>query len=315
MFLALMIVATAGAWFSTLSVATGNARQQLQSEESAWRTLTQELAKTQAEREASAAKVKQLEAEVRGGGASAGMDPALAVFLLSNDGRPASPEIQNKILAELRRRGGSSSASYVLVSKAALRTTTLPPLKPFPESHRLSDAVRGLLAITPEEQQSVEAAFARSHEEAASWAKANVQREGPSGNMLARYTIPAGPAFEQASTERLFSVISATLGKERSELLRGSFEFFRIDGDGAIGNGTNILEIYRTPGQATLGYRAGLRWKTSNGSSEAINTDPVPIQPDKFPVGFSFVFPGGWREIAQRESFELPEGASESSQH
>ncbi|HWQ92033.1 MAG TPA: hypothetical protein VN673_10205 [Clostridia bacterium] len=301
-----MIVATASAWFGSLSVATRRARQQLRTEESIWRTLTQELAETQAEREALTAKVDQLQIESRG--VTAAVDPVLASFLLSKEGRPASPETQEKILAEFGR-GRNSSAGYVLVSKAALRTTALRPLKPFPESHRLSEVVCSVLAITPEEQQSVEAAFAQTFEKTAAWAKANVQRDGPSENMLVRYTLPADPEFERVSTEKLFSAINATLGKERGELMRGYFEHFRVYEDGAMGNRTNILEIHRTPGQSTLGYRSGWKWE----NSEAINTYPEPIAADKFPACFFFVFPGGWQEVAQRESFDLPEGVTESS--
>ena len=156
---------------------------------------------------------------------------------------------------------------------------------------------------TPEEQQSVEVAFAEAFEADAGWAKANMQREGPEGNMLVRYTLPTDPAFEQALTSKLFSTIKAAVGEERGDLLRAYFEQYRLYADGGIVDRTNILEVHRLSGQPGLGYRSGWKWE----NSEAINTYPEPIKPNRFPAAFFFVFPGGWQEVAEREGFELPE--------
>jgi hypothetical protein len=300
--LAITIFATAGVCLFALSHTAGLGRQQLQAGQTAWRTQTQQLAEVQAEQVALVAKVRDLKRDLQDGAAAAAPDSALADFLLTNDSRSASPEMQDKMLAGFGR-GGNSSNNYVLVSKAALRTTTLRPLQTFPNGHKLTDAVRGLLAITPEEQESVEAAFAEAFSADAVWAKANVQREGPSGDVLVRYTIPADPAFEQPLTRKLFSTINAAVGEERGELLRGYFQTYRLYEDGAIGDRTNILEIHHVSGQPGLGYRSGWKWE----NSETINTYPEPIKPNKFPYAFFFVFPGGWQEIAQREGFELPE--------
>ncbi|MEY2429143.1 MAG: hypothetical protein QOJ40_2028 [Verrucomicrobiota bacterium] len=300
--LALTSFATAGICFLALSNITSHGRQQLRANQNAWLTQTQQLAEVQAEQGALAAKIRDLKHELRSGAAAASMDPALVEFLLTNGSKSASPEMQDKLLAGFGR-GGNSSSRYVLVSKAALRDTTLRPLKTFPNGEKLTDAVRGVLAITPEEQQAVEAAFAGAFDAIAVWAKANVQRDGPSGDLLVRYTIPADQKFEQASTSKLFSIINATVGDERGELMRKYFEINRFSEDGGIGDGTNVFEIHRISGQAGLGYRSGREWENSS----AINTYPEPIKPDRFPSAFFFVFPGGWQEIAQREGFELPE--------
>lgn len=300
--LALTIFATAGFCFYALSNAAGRRQQQFLANQSAWLVQTQQLAEVQAEQAALVEKVRDLKHELRSGIPTAPIDPALMNFLLTNDIESASLEIQDKILTEFGR-GGNSSSSYVLVSKAALTNSTLKPLKTFPNGEKLTDAVRGLLAITPEEQQSVEAAFAKTFDTVAAWAKANVQREGPSDDMLVRYTIPADPIFAQALTNKLFSTINAAIGDERSGLMRNFFEHWRISEDGAIGDRTNILSVHRISGQPGLGYRAGWKWE----HSEAINTYPEPIKPKNFPYAFFFLFPGGWQEVAQREGFDLPE--------
>ncbi len=301
--LALVILTTAAASFLALSNTTTRGRLRLRAGQGDLRELTLQLAQMQAQQSVLARKVRELQRERGFGLAAASIEPALLEFLLTSDIKSASPEMQEKILAGFGP-GGKSSANYVLVSKAALKTTTLKPLKTSPEWQKLTDAVRGVLAITPEEGQAVEAAFAQTFEGIAAWAKANVQREGPSGDMLVRYTIPADPAFEQASTEKLFSTISATIGDERGQLLRGYFEHWRIYEDGAIGNRTNIFEIHRISGQPGFGYRSGWKWE----NSEAVNTYPEPIRPDRFPAAFRLLFPGGWQEVAERESFELPQG-------
>lgn len=301
--LALMILASAGAGLFALNHAAAHGRQQLQAEQTAWRTQAEALAQAQAEQAVLTAKLRDLQRQGQASAPAATLDPALADSLLTNNLPPGSPELQEKLLAAFGA-GANSSAGYVLVTKAALKASTLRPLKTFPDNEKLTDAVRGVLAITPQEQQSVEAAFADAFAAAATWAKANVQRGGPSGDMLVRYTIPADTNFEQASTEKLFSTVNGILGQERNDLLRGYFQAHRIFEDGAIGDRTNILEIYRVPGQSALRYRAGWKWE----NAEAINTRPEPIKLARFPAAFSFVFPGGWQEIARREGIELREG-------
>jgi hypothetical protein len=301
-FLTTTIFAAAGACLFALNNATTRLQQQLRVNRTAWLAQTRQLAEVRAEQTALTVKVRELNHESRSGGGTGSMDQALVDLLLTNDIRFASLEMHDKVLAALGR-GANSSSSYVLVSKAALANTALAPIKTFPNGEKLTDAVRGILAITPEERQSVEAAFAEALDAVAAWAKANVLREGPSADMLVRYTIPTDLAFEQALTNKLFSTINAAIGNERGELMRRYFEYSRISEDGAIGERTNILSIHRISGQPGLGYRAGWKWQ----DSEAINTYPEPIKPDGFPYAFYFVFPGGWQEVAQREGFELPE--------
>jgi len=101
----------------------------------------------------------------------------------------------------------------------------------------------------------------------------------------------------------LFLKINSAIGDERGDLLRKYFESYGLYEDGAIGDRTNILAVYRIAAPLGYAYRAGWRWADR---SEAINTFPEPIKPDNFPLAFRFVFPGGWPEVAQRENFELP---------
>ncbi len=304
--LALTIFSTAGVCLVALSNAASRNQQQLLANQAAGFAQAQQLAEIQSEQVALVAKVGDLKRELRSSAATTSIDPDLADFLLTNDLKFASPEMQNRVLASFGW-GGNSSGSYVLVSKAALTDSNLKPLKIFPNGEKLTDAVRGVLAITPEEQQSVESAFVEAFDALGDWAKANVQREAASGDMLVRYTIPADPIFSAAVSNRLFSSVGAAIGSERGELMRNFYQVHRIDEDGAIGERTNILSIHRISGPAELGYRAGWQWE----GSSTINTDPQPIKANRFPYAFLFVFPGGWEELAQRAGFELPKGFQE----
>jgi hypothetical protein len=230
------------------------------------------------------------------------IDPTVLEALQAVGGTNCSPEILDRILAEFGR-AGNSTKDYVLVSKAVLANAKLKPLKTLPEGEKLTDTVRRILALTPDEQRAVELAFAVALDTVTTWAKANLQREGPSEDRLVRYTIPADPQFEQNLTNRLFSEINTAIGDERRKLLQSFFSYNRIQEDGAIGEYTNIFSLHRVSQPPGLAYRAGWKWQ----NHEAINTFPEPIKTNRFPYAFFFVFPGGWKEVAQREGLELPE--------
>lgn len=289
-----------GIGFIALSNVSNRRQQQLKAHQADWFVRSQQFDQIQAEHATLVTQVRDLKRKLQRSLGATPIDPGLAEFLLSNDIKVATPEIQDRILANLGS-GENSSDKYVLVSKAALANSVLKPLKNFPNTEELTDAARGVLAITPEEQQSVESIFAESFATLGEWAKGNLQREAASEDMLVRYTIPADLSFAQMQTNMLFTKLRAALGEERGELMRQFFQLNRIHSDGGIGDGANILSIHRISAPPGFGYRAGRKWDRS----ETINTYPEPIKPDKFPAAFRFIFPGGGEELAKREGFEL----------
>lgn len=233
--------------------------------------------------------------------AGVGIGPRLGAYLQTNDIRHTPSQLQDQMLASLGSRQ-ISSRSYVLVSKAALAGAHLHPLKSYPNNDKLTDAVRDVLAITPEEQKVVEMSFANAYAALGAWARDHVQREGSANQVVVQYAIPADATFRESWTRDLFSNIRMAIGEERANLLRKDFDIHALTEDAAIGDRTNILSIERIAGPPGYGYRAGWRWANH---SEAINTVPEPIRTNNFPLAFRFVFPGGWQELAQREGIEL----------
>ena len=299
-FLAALIFSTAGACILPLRNAAHRAHRECLASQQASQAATQRLAEFQAERAVQESKQAELQSAMNGLALS--MEPSLVDVLLATNVPAASLDTQNRILTALAG-GGGRSKDYVIVSKAVLAQARLNPLAAFPKSEKLTDSARGVLAITPDEEQSLESAFSEAFQAAGTWARANVRREGPDGDMLVRYTIPADPEFEQGLTNRLFTRINSAIGNERGEMMQRFFEYNRIGEDGAIADRTNIFSIHKIAGSPGMGSRAGWKW----ANSEAINTYPEPIKPNRFPCAFYFVFPGGWQEVARREGFELPD--------
>ncbi len=303
LFILIPVLLMASFGLVALSKSAARNEREFQAAQTVWQTQTQQLAETQAELARLTEKVKQQKQELRANTpAAAAVDPELAKNFLNHDAKPVPQGLQDRLMASLGR-GGNSSPSYGLVSKAALANAHLKPLKKFPDNAKLSDEACSALAITPEEKQAVESAFAEAFGEIGAWVKAHVQRDGPEGDKLVQYTIPADDAFESAMTNRLFSSISSVVGNERGELLQKFFEHYRLYEDGGVGDRTNILSMYRITNAPGFGYRAGWIW---SDRSEAVNTYPEPIELGRFPNAFRFLFPGGWQDVAEREGFELP---------
>ena len=293
-----------GVGLVALSKSARHGWNELQTEQTAWQAQSQKLAAIQTETAGLTTQITERKQELQDNEMTPAIDLELADFLMTNDVNQMPAEWQNRMLASFGG-DGISSDNYVLVSKAALSNAHIKPLKVFPHREKLTDNIRGVLAITPEEQQAVESAFTNAFDTMGEWARVNVRRDGPDSNCLVQFTIPEDQAFETATIGKLFSEINSAIGNERGEILHKSFEVYRLNEDGAVGDRTNILAIYRIATPPGYGYRDGWIW---SNHSEAVNTYPEPIKPGtRFPAAFRFIFPGGWEELAEREGFELPD--------
>ncbi len=231
-------------------------------------------------------------------------DPKLTDWLLAE----TNAEIPGNLVRALRGALGlpwSNSSDYVLVSKATLHLLTM-PMPSVGHNDKLSDTLCAVLAITPEERQTVESAFARAHQDFAAWARANVQRQDPPGETLASYTIPASGDLAQTLTNNLYSALNSALGPERTDLLENyAYNWLRHDA-GFLGTVTNTLSVSRRSsgdGTSELYYEL-IR---SENSIYGQTSESGQLRYQSVPPTFRDIFPGGWQELAQREGFELPE--------
>src|SRR5579859_826929 len=141
------------------------------------------------------------------------LSPALIDWLLATN----FSKLPHSLVAELRATLAlpqNLSADSVLISKPSLRA--LQPRGPGSDD-KLPDALCGILSLSPEQRQDINAALSASRAEFSDWARQNLQSQGAQGDTLVRYTIPPNDAAN-AITNRLMAKLSETLGDERTEL-------------------------------------------------------------------------------------------------
>ncbi len=300
--LATTLLLLAGVGVSALHVKANRAQQQLQFNQHDWQTRTQRLAELEITRTSLTEQVCELKREVRHLEANAPAESPWSALLNPNRLAALTPELRERLLADLGLNWHSSD-QWLLVSKTTLAEVRLGAL----QRNKLTDAACGVLAIRPEERQQLDAAFARVREQYADWVRANIQRAGPSGETLVRYTLPSDATFAESLTNALGSAFVAALGPERACLLdQYSTDWVRGE-TGFLGAAINSLTVLR---RTDAKGKGPLMYKVERGGSFGMSSEgPGLILPvSHFPGEFRTVFPGGWPEVAQREGFELPEG-------
>jgi hypothetical protein len=205
-----------------------------------------------------------------------------------------SPAQSERLLAELGFNW-ASSPDYVIVSKDTLRAISIDAVR----AAKLKNPVCQVLAISPEERAGIDAATLGLIESYWTWAQAHVQREEPSGDVVAKYALPADPDFSQSLSNNFANAALTTLGNERGALLLDYARSWMLDlGMGGYG-GDNSLTVkrYQSGEQSHLSYE--LKY-----SGNIMNNDVSPYL--EFPVAFQPLFPNGWPDLARREGFDLP---------
>ncbi len=302
MLIILGIFAAASVAFCALNNTAHRNRQRLQQAEANWVEETEKLAQVRSEAEELSTRVRNLKNALP----PASRESALLNLLSTNDFNRLSWEDQGRVLGALGATARSAD-DFVVVPKQVLAGSQVGAFGKGINAWQLTPAARQILAINSDEQKSVESAFAAALQREADWAQAHLQRSGASNDMLVSYTLPVDANFASGLQSQLYSAVSNILGAQRTELLQHYFDSHRVYEDGAMAVNTNKLEVWRVPGKTGLFYRAG--W--AMGSWEAINTYPEPIRTNRFPAAFSYVFPGGWQELAQREGIEFVEPPAE----
>jgi hypothetical protein len=223
--------------------------------------------------------------------------PLAARIVRACDGDGLSRDEREQLLSELGFNW-HTTGDFVIVSKSSLPGITFNGMK----GSAPTDVARAVLAITPEENAALETLAQRLTADYRSWAKSHIQREEPGGDVVAKYSLIADPTFSQGLTDAFVNGVLSALGQERGELLRDyAYHWMSEHGMKSVGvleTGTSlVVKRYRSGDEARLSFEL----RRGGGTMSA---DVSPRQP--FPESFSPLFPNGWKDLAQREGFELP---------
>ncbi|MBE0545211.1 MAG: hypothetical protein IH623_28060 [Verrucomicrobia bacterium] len=309
--LAIVILVAGTTVFCALRNATTETKREAAIRTTAWQMQTQQLAQLYFEQQQVLERVR----ETRQLLAAQPTRPALSVLaekVLSgaalNDLSPAESE---QLLAELGFNW-NTTGDYLIVSKQSLPGISLTGIK----GVKLTEAARGTLAITPEEQVAIEALAERLRTEHTAWVIAHAQREEPSGDVLARYSLPKDAEFSQSRSNAFVSGILATLGLERGELMEGPYAYSWMWDAGMLDDGVGLKADRDDSTTLTVNrYPAGTDGQllfTIKQAGDDMTAVVAPWQP--FPQAFKPLFPNGWPDLAAHEGFELPKTFREKAE-
>ena len=313
-FLAILILATGTAVFCAFHSAVGKIQRESVLHQAAWQTQTQQLAQLHFEQQNlldRLGETKQLLAgQIPVPALTAVEEKVISGAVLTN----LSATESEQLLAELGFNW-NTTGDYIIVSKKSLDGISFDGMK----GVKLTAAAIGTLAITPDEQAAIETMTRQLGDARAVWATEHVQRTEPSGDMLAKYTLPADPEFSQSQMAMFTNGIFSVLDGQRGQWLQEHSLQWMMDSGLVTGPDLSkvpaeyqamltLSDHLNQPTVLTLKrYPAGNDWGINYDLQQAgnsMNTTVNPWQP--VPAAFRAIFPGGWEELAAREGFELP---------
>jgi len=219
-----------------------------------------------------------------------------------------------QLLAELGFNW-NTTGDYLIISKKSLSGISFDGMK----GVKLSDAAIATLAITPSERSAIETMTRQLGDTRAAWAKEHVQRTEPSGDIVAQYSLPAYTDLAQSQLAIFTNGIVSALGAQRAQWLQDHSDRWMEDTGLRAGPDfskvppellANLPPDAVQPKPTTLKlirYQSGDDWYINCQLEQAGGNMTCGISPwQPFPEAFKSLFPGGWKELAEREGFELP---------
>jgi hypothetical protein len=295
----LIILLGAGVFFACHQ-STAAIQAEIKTQNSTWQIQTQELARLYLEKQSLIERLGEAKQQLATlPGASATMQLAESI-LADGSAKKLSPE-QLRLLRTELGFSWNTTGDFLIVSKQSLENIAFDGMT----GSRLSSAVCAALAITSNERRAIEDVTQQLGQEFSEWAKAHVSRKEPQGDVVAEYSLQTDPTFSQSLSNAFTTTLYATLGTERGDLFQlRAYSWMETLGmsrgaDSPYANEPTSMIIRRyNNGSDQLSY-------TLKVANSYMNTSVSPWQ--SFPEAFQSIFPGGWRELAQREGFELPE--------
>jgi hypothetical protein len=265
----------------------------------AWQTQTQELARLYLEKQQVIERLTEAKQQLASQPPVSTMIQLAESVLSDSSAQNLSPD-QLRLLRSEWGFNWNTTGDYLIVSKRALESIAFEGMT----GSQLSTAVCAALAVTPEERTAIENVTRRLGGEFSEWAKAHVLRKEPQGDVVAEYSLQIDPEFSKGLSNAFTTTLYATLGTERGDLFQrrayswmGTLGMMQGAGSPDANKPTTMIIRRINNGGDQLNY-------TLQRASIYMNTSVSPWQ--TFPEAFQSIFPGGWRELAQREGFQLP---------
>lgn len=310
LFLAILILVPAAGLAYAMHSSAMQLRRQANSQEQAWLAERQSLALARTQFNSVTEQVRQLTQKLEAQSVPAGAGLAgqftrrfLSEHLATADAFSGfarlSPAESEELLAELGFNWGSTG-DYIIVSKDTLRALSLGGVR----DNKLNQTACDVLAITPDERATLDAAIQSLSDDYNTWAQAHIRRGDPSGNIVAQYTLSADNDFSLSLSNRFAGALTSTLGEQRGSLLM-QYSSSWMEQLGMNGGDDTTLTVRLQHGGDDPAY--GYEVKQGGGINSSV------IAPHQgFPGAFRPLFPNGWTDLAQREGFPLPKSFSNS---
>lgn len=299
MLIALLILTAGITALRALQLSSTRLRQQLAATSTAWQTKTQQLLQVHLQKQLLEQRWEEIRTATAPPDATPHLSPLAEKILAGADQKTLSAEEREQLRAELDCNW-NSTGDYLIVSKKSLEEIWFDGV----EQASLTPAARAALALTAQEQAGLDELMRRLTDSHMAWAKDHFQREIPTGNVVAKYTLPVNVEFSQSLSNQFTSGLYAALGPERGQLLqrhaRNWMDALGMSSgpDSAYANSPTTMTVERYSQQSDQ-----LRYTLQRANSQ-MQTSVTPWQ--SFPEEFRVVFPGGWPDLAQREGFALP---------
>jgi hypothetical protein len=120
-----------------------------------------------------------------------------------------------------------------------------------------------------------------------------------SGDILAKYVLTPDPQFSDSVSNAFSGVIFSTLGPQRATLLQ-QYSWDWMQSMGMLGEGRNDNQ----PTSMIIRRQKDYLMLELRQSMSMMSCGLTPWQP--MPEAFQPLFPGGWKDLAAREGFDLP---------
>ena len=290
--LTITILAAGGIAFSMLRTSTARSCTESSLSRDVLLAERESLAQAQRRHTELTTRIRELKHEL-GAQPHAAVETALANLIGTNGAAHLTPEIRERLLAELGFNW-NSTADYVVVSKESLPNLSLAAVR----RDRLTDTVCSVLAIKPEERAGIESVMAGLADELKTWVMSHAQRTEPQGDVVAKYSVPFDSEFSQSRSNTFASAVMSALGTERAQLMLDYASSWMLDLQMRGAGPTTLTVKHPAEGPERLSFQV----ETPDGGTMYSEVSPF----QQFPEVFRSLFPSGWVDLAQREGFELP---------